>query len=262
MESLKSILESTYTLYHKPQYMGIDPLLCVHGFKSRSDIEVASFLASALAYGRVEIIIRNVDQLLNMMSKKPYNFILDTTFKEKLAAFDGFKHRFNSASDMAILCESLARCIRDYGSVEELFLSADNCHSVKERLDHLSGELKQIARSVVKNVPSSFDYLLPSPSSGSACKRLNMYLRWMVRKSDGIDFGIWKKVSTSILIMPIDTHIAKVSRILGLTKRNAVDWRMAEEITSGLRECDPDDPVRYDFSLCRAGMISFRKEVA
>lgn len=262
MESLKELLESTYALYHKPEYMRIDPLLCVHVFKKKGDIEIGSFIASSLAYGRAEIIIRNVNDLFARMSKKPYDFILNTSYKEKLDAFGGFKHRFNSAIDMAILSESLAHCVREYGSVEELFSSAATSGGVREKLEHLTAKLKKNARAVTKSVPPSFDYLLPSPSSGSACKRLNMYLRWMVRKNDGIDFGIWKKVSSSILIMPIDTHIAKVGHTLGLTKRSAVDWKMAEEITSGLRACDPIDPVRYDFSLCRAGMISFRKEVA
>jgi len=242
--------------------MRLDPLLCVHGFKSVRDTEIAAFLAASLAYGRAEIIIRNVNTLLEKMSGKPYAFAMETSYREKTALLDGFKHRFNSAADIALLLEALAECIRRYGSVEELFVSADNNCFVKDGLEHLTCELKRIARTVTHKVPDSFNYLLPSPSSGSACKRLNMFLRWMVRKDDGIDFGIWKKIVPSALIMPVDTHVARIGRELGLTRRNTADWRMAEEITGALRKYDPDDPVRYDFSLCRAGMFSFRKDAA
>jgi uncharacterized protein (TIGR02757 family) len=112
------------------------------------------------------------------------------------------------------------------------------------------------------NRRKALDYLLPSPESGSACKRLNMYLRWMVRKNDGIDRGTWTGVPASMLIMPVDTHVARIAGSLGLTKRKSADWAMAEEITSRLRECDPDDPVRFDFSLCRTGMVDFRRKAA
>lgn len=264
MKSLKTVLESAYNLYHKPEYLRTDPLLCVHGFGKGEDIEIVGLIAAVLAYGRVEIIIRNVFQVLDRISQKPYEFTMDTSYREKLTILKDFKHRFNDARDMALLFESIARTIRVYGSLEGLFLShpLSSSFGVRDGLDHFTGELKKTARKITREVPSSFEYLLPSPSSGSACKRLNMYLRWMVRKADLIDFGIWKGVSPSILVVPVDTHIAKIGRQLEFTKRNSADWRMAEEITAGLRKYDPLDPVRFDFSLCRAGMFSFRRDAA
>jgi uncharacterized protein (TIGR02757 family) len=106
---------------------------------------------------------------------------------------------------------------------------------------------------------ASFEYLLPSPQNGSACKRTVLYLRWMIREEDGIDLGVWKSVRPSCLLVPVDTHVAKIARGHGLTKRNSADWKMAEEITAALREFDPDDPVKYDFALCHAGMVDFRR---
>lgn len=262
MESLKNVLETTYRLYHKPEFMRIDPLQCVHKFTDHRDIEIAGLIAAVLAYGRAEIIIRNVTLLFERISRQPYKFTLDTTFKEKQAALEGFKHRFNNGQDMALLFECIGEWIRQYGSIEKGFTSykPQDESSLKERLEAFTGELKKIGKSIAKKVPPSFTYLLPSPSSGSACKRLNMFLRWMVRKADQIDFGIWKTVSPSILIIPVDTHVAKLGRQMMFTKRNSADWRMAEEITAGLRSYDSKDPVRYDFSLCRVGMLNFRKE--
>ena len=104
----------------------------------------------------------------------------------------------------------------------------------------------------------SFNYLFPDPEGGSACKRMNMYFRWMIRKNDGIDFGMWKHIPSSILVMPVDVHVARIARMFGLTLRKNPDWKMAEEITKTLKKLDPDDPVKYDFSLCRYGMDQFR----
>lgn len=263
MESLKNILETTYNLYHKPEFLRLDPLQCVHEFTDNRDIEVAGLIAAVLAYGRAEIIIRNITVLFERISRQPFKFTLNTTFKEKQATFKGFKHRFNDGQDMAILFECIAECIRQHGSLEGGFTSygLQNELSLKGRLDAFTGEFKKIGKSIAKKVPPSFAYLLPSPSSGSACKRMNMFLRWMVRKPDQIDFGIWNTVSPSILIIPVDTHVAKLGRQMNFTKRNTADWRMAEEITAGLRNYDSTDPVRYDFSLCRVGMLTFRKEV-
>lgn len=263
MDKLKNILESTYKLYHKTDYLKLDPLHCVHKFSKTNDIEIAGLLAAVLAYGRAEIIIRNVEAILDLTSREPFKFTLNTTFKEKQIAFKGFKHRFNDGFDIALLLESAAFCIRKYGSLEKMFLfSLQKDLSVKTGLDLFTGELKKTGKEIAKREKTSFEYLLPSPVSGSACKRLNMYLRWMVRKADTIDFGIWNSVSPSILLIPVDTHIAKLGRKLKFTKRKNADWRMAEEITAGLKKYDAMDPVRFDFSLCRAGMLTFRKDAA
>jgi len=130
--------------------------------------------------------------------------------------------------------------------------------TVKRALDGFSGEMLDLSQKIYPAQEKSFEFFFPAPCNGSTCKRLNMYLRWMVRRSDGIDLGIWKNVMPAALIMPVDTHVAAVAARLGLTSRKTVDWAMAEEITDALRLLDPDDPVRFDFSLCRAGMVDFR----
>jgi uncharacterized protein (TIGR02757 family) len=261
-ENLKNYLETTYEQFHKPSFMKIDPLLCVHTFSNDSDIEACAFLASSIAYGRAEMIIRNVNVLLQKMQYEPSMFIMNTSLKEKKNRFKGFKHRFNTSDDIALLLDCLRVIRLEYGGLETLFMVVPQLETVKESLDHYTISIKKIARLLSKSVQSTFDYMLPSPSSGSACKRLNMFLRWMVRKKDGIDFGLWKNVSPSSLIMPVDTHIARIATSLGFTKRTTADWRMAEEITGVLRKFDYNDPVRFDFSLCRAGMVTFRKDAA
>jgi uncharacterized protein (TIGR02757 family) len=264
MSSLKVILESTYTRYHHPEYLRLDPLLCVHGFTKDRDTEIAGLIAAVLAYGRAEIIIRNVQWVLEHLEKQPFDFTLNTSYKQKQKTLKSFVHRFNNGQDIALFFECIAESIKTYGTIEKMFISClgNDTGNVKDGLSNFSDAMKQVAGTITKNVPASFNYLFPSPSSGSACKRLNMYLRWMVRKADGIDLGVWKTVSPANLIIPVDTHVAKLGRTLEFTKRTTADWRMAEEITAGLRRFDIADPVRFDFSLCRAGMISFRKEAA
>jgi len=259
---LKNYLETTFMKYHNPEYMRLDPLLCVHKFTNDDDIEACAFLASSIAYGRAEMIVRNVNTLLDKMEGSPSSFIMDTTLKEKRKIFKGFKHRFNVSDDIALLLDCLRYVRIEHGGLEALYRAVPQKETVREQLDHYTVTIKKIARLLSKSVHPTFDYLFPSPSSGSACKRLNMFLRWMVRERDGIDFGLWKNVSPSLLIMPVDTHIAQIATLLGFTKRRTADWRMAEEITGALRKFDTNDPVRFDFSLCRAGMVSFRKEAA
>jgi uncharacterized protein (TIGR02757 family) len=258
-KQLKQALEEVYKKYHHPSFLGLDPLICVHRFKSGENRELAGLLAASLAYGRVEIIVRNIENLLSRMQSGPLEFIMNTDYKEKLAAFAGFKHRFNDGQDIAVLLESAALVRREYGSLEECFsyCMRQSGGSFKEAVDEFSIALKKRGRSLCGG-RQSFEYLLPSPSGGSACKRLLMYLRWMIRKDDGIDLGVWKNISTAGLFMPVDTHVARIAQSWGFTERKSADWRMAQEITDALREFDPHDPVRYDFSLCRAGMVDFR----
>jgi uncharacterized protein (TIGR02757 family) len=258
---IKKTLEKIYSEYHSPQYLDMDPLGCVHYFTDSADIEIAGLVASVLAYGRVEIIIRNIELIFDKISRKPLQFALNTSFDKKVETFKGFKHRFNSALDIALLFQTIAEIIGRYGSLGNCFASVfDDSPTIRKPLDLFVKELKSKADVICENHGNGFDYLLPAPSSGSACKRLNMYLRWMIRKSDSIDFGLWKSIPSSCLIIPVDTHIAKISGDLGFTKRSSADWKTAEEITDCFREISPDDPVKYDFALCRAGMINFRKD--
>lgn len=264
--SLKTFLETQYSRYHRPEYITMDPLVCVREFTAPRDIEIAGLVAAALAYGRVEIIIRNVSRIFTLTGDAIADFAMGTTLREKYRAFHGFSHRFNDGSDLALLLHGLGAVSRKHGSLESLFVNglSSGDKTVKAALTHFTSGIKAAipARAAETRRRSALEYLLPSPESGSACKRLNMYLRWMVRENDGIDFGIWRRVPASLLVMPVDTHVAHLAGSLGLTKRKSVGWPMAEEITARLREYDQTDPVRYDFSLCRTGMVDFRRKAA
>ena len=257
---LKNIFDGIYAQYHHPRYLGLDPLICVRQFNDRNSREAAGLLAASLAYGRVEIIVRNINHIINIMNGDPIGFINNTSYKQKLKLLNKFKHRFNDGQDIAALLESIKIIIKKHGSLENCFCRCmdDNDNQFKNALTSFTGIIKNKGRAFCGE-RASFEYLIPSPDKGSACKRIAMYLRWMIREDDGIDLGVWKTVSPSCLIIPVDTHVAKIARGYGLTNRKSADWKMAEEITARLREFDPDDPVRYDFSMCHSGMVDFRK---
>ncbi len=257
----KTRLHQIYDKYHNPAWLKLDPLLCVRRYDDPRQREIVGLLASVLAYGRVENIIRNIDRILTIANGDLFSFLHSTSLREKKDLLSGFRHRFNTGADIAVLLQSAACIVDKYGSLENLF-SRKCCSTADSILEAASGfvvEFKQMARKTRAKAGTYFDYLLPSPTRGSACKRLNMYLRWMIRPDDGIDCGVWGNVSPRVLIMPVDAHVAKVSRVLKLTDRKSADWRMAEQITQNLKKVSPEDPVKYDFSICRYGMMLFRE---
>jgi uncharacterized protein (TIGR02757 family) len=235
----------------------------VHRLAGRQNREIGGLLCSALAYGRVEQIRKSITRILEITGWDLECFCRDVPFKQKKKAFDGFFHRFNTGTDVALLFECVSRVMNQQGSIEALFAKGFDKSdiTVKSALTAFSKAMRATARRISPGESSrSFAFFFPAPGDGthSACKRLNMYLRWMVRRGDGIDLVIWKSVSPAALIMPVDTHVASMAARIGLTRRKTVDWAMAEEITGTLRHIDPEDPVRFDFSLCRAGMVGFR----
>ncbi|MBD3315998.1 MAG: TIGR02757 family protein, partial [Chitinivibrionales bacterium] len=250
-------LERIYNTYHHPDYLGLDPLVCLESFSKPADLEIAGLIASSLAYGRVERIIFSVNELLKRMDGKPAAFVSETSFRDKRAAFADFKHRFNDGGDVALLLEVARQTIERWGSLESVLVAgmAKTDGTMHGGLAVYTDELIAIGRQIAGRKKSSYEYLLPCSTKGSACKRINMYFRWMIRPGDGIDLGVWKSISPSTLIMPVDVHVARIAKAWGLSRRNTPDWRMAEEITAKLREVDPTDPVRFDFSLCRYGML-------
>jgi uncharacterized protein (TIGR02757 family) len=258
----RAIIEAIYTRYHKPEYLGLDPVEYVRAFSDPADIEIAGLLASSLAYGMVETIRSSVRGIFAITGKNINDFVRTTSFARKQKFFRGFKHRFNDGFDMSLFFECLRSALEAHGSLQGLFHDV-NSHgdgTIAWPLNEFVKRLRNWAAKNSKITSKSFNHLLPLPAQGSACKRLNMYLRWMVRDNDGIDLGIWKTVSPARLVIPVDTHVAKIARKLHLTTRTTVDWRMAEEITGQLKKISPSDPVKYDFSLCRAGMKDFRSK--
>ncbi len=260
MTGLKQTLDGFYKKYHDASYLRFDPLEFVRGLQGRDDRELGGLLCASLSYGRVEQIRASIAKILNVTGGEVYRFACETPLSAKIACLSHVKHRFNTGLDMAVLLECGARAIQRHGSLESFFCQGlkDSHRTVREGLDAFVFGLKSVAATLEKRHSRFFGFLLSAPSSGSACKRLAMFLRWMVREDDGIDLGLWKSVSPSKLVMPVDTHVAALSRTLGLTERKTADWAMAEEITAVMRSVCPLDPVRYDFSLCRTGMIDFR----
>lgn len=261
---VKRKILSIYNQYHRPDYIGIDPLTTLRRFTTVGDLEVAGLMAAVLSHGRVEMIIRKCEEVFRRMEWKPLSFLHDTDYITKKKTFRGFKHRFNDGNDIALYLQAVSEVRESYGSLERFFsenLKMSQCN-MKGALIVFSESVISRARNITGHIPRLFSFLAPSPAKGGACKRLNMYLRWMVRPADGIDRGVWKHIPASHLIIPVDTHIARIAARLGLTRRKCTDWRMAEEVTEQLRVLDPEDPVRFDFSLCRYGMLELRKDAA
>ena len=255
---LKDRLEEICQHYEQG-FIYSDPIEIVHRFSAPEDIEVAGLIASALAYGRVESIKRAILWVMDRMDWKPYSFTMG--FDPKLQnPFEGFTYRFNDGRDVAALVYLMRQMIERSGSIEGFFVEDYTegepirvaLASFTERV--LALELSSIYGTGVDTRRVGVRFFFPSPKQGSACKRLNLYLRWMVRRSPP-DFGLWKRVRPADLVIPLDTHMARIARLIGLTARKSADWNMAEEITQRLKGLDPDDPVKYDFAITRLGIL-------
>lgn len=267
--ALKARLDRLYDLYG-PAYAAEDPIRFPRSYARDDDREVAGFIASALAYGRRAHIGKSVEALLGYLGDRPATAL--TTLDPARAARDlaGFSHRFNSGEDAAVLLLILNRLLRDHGTLNAAFLrgydpgDADTGPALAAfcRMA-LATDIRPLSRTGRVPERAGVRFFFSSPESGSACKRLNMFLRWMVRR-DAIDLGLWRGVPPSKLLVPVDTHVARVSRALGLTRRKTADWATAVEVTARLRELDPEDPVRYDFALYTWGLESAggRAEIA
>ncbi len=253
---LREVLEGIYKKYNRFELIAPDPLQFVYKYKNKPDMEVAGFLASALAYGRVQQIEKSVTDLLGRMGKGPFDFTVNFNSRNR-KLLEGFKHRFNTADDIANLLKLLRGAIKKYGSIEGCFLAGyqkDDKDIVQSLSNFCSRLLSGYTDKSGGAVPKGLMYLLSDPARGSACKRLNMYLRWMVRDDD-VDAGLWKSIDKAKLIVPIDTHMERLCKILGLYNRKTVSMKAAREITESFAEIESDDPVKYDFALSRIGII-------
>ena len=246
-----------------PDYLHTDPIGEVRRFADPDDREVAAFLAAGLAFGRVALILDTLRGLWTRLDHAPARTVDGWTARDA-RRLDGFVHRWVGGPDLALVLGALGRARRRHGSLRELFLSG---YDPEER--DLAGSLSRFVRALRAEVhvpgnrrPRTGDDLplgartfFADPAGGGACKRLNLFLRWMVRPDDGIDLGLLSEVRTDQLVIPLDTHVSRLSRYLGLTRRRTVDWKMASEITDRLRGLDARDPVRYDFALSRLGIL-------
>jgi uncharacterized protein (TIGR02757 family) len=239
-------LEKIYKKYNNKKYLKTDPLSFVHLFKRKKDQEIIGLIASTLAYGRVTQIKKSIIYILDKMGKKPKDFIEKNSYKDFLKIFINFRHRFTDGIKFSKLLKSIKLLIEKYGTLEKAFLEG---YSKKDK------NLIPAMTSFVKKLEcSNDDCIVANPNKKSACKRLSLYIKWMVR-NDEVDLGTWKKIDKSKLIIPLDTHIYKFGIRNNFTKRKAQDLKTAIEITEKFKEINASDPTKYDFSITRSGII-------
>ena len=249
-------------LYHEfnEAHSVSDPIWIVRRYDRADDREIVGFCAAALAFGRVQSVLNSIEGLLKVMGPSPAAFVRAFEPARHRALLDHLVHRWTRGIDLAALVWILRQMVESHGSIERFFADGleSDAETIETALDRFSERACRLDQKAVygrvKRRPG-VGYFFARPSSGGACKRLNLFLRWMVRH-DRVDLGVWTRVSPAQLIVPLDAHVIRVGRCLRLTRYASPGWRMAADITASLRRLDPVDPVRFDFSLCHIGMMN------
>jgi len=247
LEFTKRCLEKLYDRYNRREFIHPDPLEFVYRYDRIEDREIVALVASSLAYGRVGQILKSVEKILEKMGESPARFVREGAEKDFESVFNGFRHRFTTGSDVAFLLAGAKEAVGRHGSLEACFVSHMKGDD-ETVLPALEGFVCEIMRG-----SGECCHLAPSPARGSACKRMNLFLKWMSR-SDDVDPGGWTRVPASKLVVPLDTHMHRICRELGITARKQADLKTALEITGAFREIAPSDPAKYDFVLTRDGI--------
>ncbi|MEM1323970.1 MAG: TIGR02757 family protein [Bacteroidota bacterium] len=250
--SLQSFLDQCVQQYNTPGFIEDDPICIPHRFSKLQDIEISGFWVAILAWGQRKTIINKANELMQLMDHAPHDFIVNHNEKDR-QAFLGFKHRTFQATDCLYFLEYLQHYYRQHNSLEEAFAR------------HLPSEAPTIEKALIgfredffslPYFPQRTQKHIATPARNSSCKRLNMFLRWMVREDDkGVDFGLWKRIRPAQLLMPLDVHVERIARRYGLLERKQRDWKAVLELTERLRQFDPQDPVKYDFALFGVGVL-------
>jgi uncharacterized protein (TIGR02757 family) len=256
--SLGPRLEALYRDFNHADAIA-DPVNLVRRFASPPDREVAGFCAAALAFGRVASVNGSIETVFGFMGSSPAAFIRSFQPRVHGAAFSSFVHRWTRGPDIVALLWVLRQMLESSGSVEAFFAEGDDpsAPDIGPALTSFSERALALdLRAAYGRVPQrpGVCYFFPRPAAGSACKRLNLFLRWMVRR-DAVDLGVWTRIAPSRLVVPLDTHVIRLGQCLRLTRYRSAGWRMAADITASLRAIDPVDPVRFDFSICHVGMM-------
>ncbi len=248
-DHIQSLLEEKAARYNTPAFIEEDPVQIPHSFSERENIEISGFLAATLAWGRRDVIIRNTLSLIRRMDNRPIDFLMDTK-ENDLEIFRDFRHRTFGGEDCIYFMRSLQRMYRYGDGLYPCFYGGYRQRkSIKDAILNFREEFLNAGH------PGRTLKHLPDPSRGSAAKRINLFLRWMVRKDgNGVDFGIWEGMDQADLYIPLDIHTGKVARQLGLLTRKQNDWKAVEELTGVLRQMDPSDPVKYDYALFGLGL--------
>jgi uncharacterized protein (TIGR02757 family) len=258
---LKHYLDRFLDSFQTDIHVRFDPVQFVRRYSSSADREVVGFIAASFAYGNVKSVLKTVEGIVAALGPHPANFVAAFDPLRDGRRFRGFRHRWNNQRDLLVLLWILRRLLEEHGSLELAFLGGARAKGfpVANVLDRFSSEALGFGHEKFYSLSDLRErrgvrYFFPQPSGGSACKRLNLFLRWMVRADDGVDCDVWQRVETDQLIIPLDTHIARIASYIGLTEMRSPGWPMAIEITEALRELDPEDPLRYDFALCHLGI--------
>ena len=253
--ALRDLLDKKAAQYNSPEFISSDPISIPHQFSKKEDIEISGFLSATIAWGQRVTILKNANRLMQIMDNRPYDFVMNAG-ADDLRNLSGFVHRTFNGDDCLFFIEALKHIYTNCGGLENAFsqgISPNDINVFKGIISfrdtflqapHLLRSCKHVA----------------NPAKGSTAKRINMFLRWMVRSDDkGVDFGLWRKISPAQLCCPLDVHVGNVARKLGLLNRTQNDWRAVEELTRNLKEFDPDDPIKYDFALFGMGVFEGKR---
>ena len=255
---LKVTLDGLYDSFNMAD-SATDPIQIVRRFSRNDDREIVAFCAAALAFGRVTSVMQSVQRVVDVMGDRPAAFIRRFSPARDARPLQDFVHRWTRGVDVVALLWVLHQMLERSGTIESFFLEGDDGgEDVRGALDSFSQRAMALDLSEAYGlVPArpGVGYFFPRPSGGSGCKRLNLFMRWLVRR-DALDLGVWRRVSPARLVVPLDTHIIRVGRCLKLTRYTSPGWPMALDITRALRLLDPADPVKYDFSVCHLGMMN------
>jgi uncharacterized protein (TIGR02757 family) len=245
-------LEAIYDRYNRREFVHPDPLEFLYAYDRLEDREIAGLVASGLAYGRVSRILHSVESVLGLLGPEPSAFLAGIPPRRLGELFSGFRHRFTDGVELSSLLSSVSSVQREHGSLRNLVTDISGSLGFQVAMDRLVSIL-------LDGTGRDRNSLLPRPCLGSACKRLNLFARWMVRHDD-VDPGGWGGIRSSELIVPLDVHMYRAGTALGFTRRKAADCRTAMEITDGFRGVCPDDPVKYDFAVTRYGILGLSSE--
>jgi uncharacterized protein (TIGR02757 family) len=245
---LKEFLEEKYLQYNCARFIESDPISIPYLFSKKENIEISAFLTAIISWGQRPTIIRNAKKLMSMMDENPYDFIMNGS-REEFGRFSSFVHRTFNGIDCRYFIDALSEIYHHYGGLEEIFTKG---YRADQSMKSAIGYFRKTFLSFSPPVRTAKH--IANPEAGSSAKRINMFLRWMIRKP-GIDFGLWDWIPASALMMPIDVHSGNVARKLGLLQRKQNDWRAVEELTQKLRQFDAADPVKYDFALFGLGIF-------
>lgn len=249
--SVKAILEEAVAEYNQQSFIELDPISIPHRYTRLQDIEISGFFAAMFSWGQRKTIINKTDELMSYFDNAPYDFIIHHSDKD-LKPLTHFKHRTFQPTDALYFIHFLKTYYQEHDSLETAFVTDSDEWDAYQGLVNYHNTFFDLP-----DAPQRTRKHVSTPARGSACKRLNMFLRWMVREDDrGVDFGLWKNIQPKDLMIPLDVHVFKVAHKLNLLKRTKSDWKSVVELTESLRNFDPNDPIKYDFALFNMGLQS------